>query len=388
MALECLLKNCCSGRGLPELHYTCPQIYFEEYLFEKHVFYFFWQKDSRNLAKNLRHGCHFCVHATSRTFSVKADFFKLVFVTFVLWAIIPGVSAEISEKRCQNWILRFQKCFLTFFSNIYNSITFSEFGKNTFRFLAKRFHKGCRTCLYESNRDFWGRKFLLIKISTSYDWSEFRMKILEHLTKNGWSCRDCNLFVKVKFLRTKTYRKELVLPLVSDFQREILDLLAKNVLVCVLVCVGGVGTANTTFYMSEETFWENTFFENIVVSYFFLDFGREYFDFLAWNFGGFVWTAQKKKLGNKTFLKKFQNFRVIDFWSKKIGVVAETAFTCLAEVFESFFWQKCFSIVNLAHLVSGFGSSGGKFSYRGVRKLHSTCLHMKSLMKNQCFEQM
>ena len=52
-------------------------------------------------------------------------------------------------------------------------------------------------------------------------------------------------------------------------------------------------------------------------------------------------------MGSKTFLKKFQNFRVIEFWSKKIGGVAETAFTCLAEVFESFFERKV-----LASLIS------------------------------------
>ena len=141
------------------------------------------KKDSRNLTKNLRPGCNFCIYATSRTFSAKADFFKLVFVLFVLWAIIPGVSVEISENGCQNCILRFQKCFLTFFSKIYNVITFLDFEKNTFHFLAKRFQKGCRTCLYESNRVFWREKFLLIKISTFYDWLEFRIKTFEHSTK-------------------------------------------------------------------------------------------------------------------------------------------------------------------------------------------------------------
>ena len=130
---------------------------------------FFFQiltKNCRNLANNLRHGCHFCFYATSRTVSVNAIFFKKIFVTFVLWAMIPGVSMEISIEGCQNCIPRLQEKFLTFFSNIYNVITFSDSEQNTFHFLAKRFQKGCRTCRYESNRDLWGEKFLLIKIST------------------------------------------------------------------------------------------------------------------------------------------------------------------------------------------------------------------------------
>ena len=113
----------------------------------------------------------------------RTQIFSKKFLNFVLWTIIPGFSVEISKKGCQNCILRFQIKFLTFFSNIYNVITFSDFEQNTFHFLAKRFQKGCQTCVYESNRDFWGEKFLLIKISTFHDWSEFRMKTFEHSTK-------------------------------------------------------------------------------------------------------------------------------------------------------------------------------------------------------------
>ena len=145
-------------------------------------FFRLWQKDSRNLAKNLRHGCHFCVYATSRTISAKADFFKKVFVTFVLWAIIPGVPAEISKKGFQNSTLRIQKHFLTFFKYLECHSILGLWKKN-FHFLAKGFQKGWRTCLYESNRNFWGERFLLIKISTFYDRSEFRMNIFEHSTK-------------------------------------------------------------------------------------------------------------------------------------------------------------------------------------------------------------
>ena len=155
-------------------------------MFEKHFFFFsFWQKDSRNLAKNLRHGCHFCVYATSRTFSAKADFFKLVFVTFVLWAIIPGGSAEISEKGCQNCILRFQKCFLNFFFKNLQCHNILGLWKKCFPLFSKKVSEGLSNLpLRVHNRDFWGEKFLLIKISTFYyDWLEFRMKTFEHSTK-------------------------------------------------------------------------------------------------------------------------------------------------------------------------------------------------------------
>ena len=42
-------KTVVAGGGLPELNYTCPQIYFEEYLFKKHVFYFFSDFDKKIL---------------------------------------------------------------------------------------------------------------------------------------------------------------------------------------------------------------------------------------------------------------------------------------------------------------------------------------------------
>ena len=392
MALECLLKNCFSGRGLPELHYTCPQIYFEEYLFEKHVFYFFfrfWQKDSRNLAKNLRYGCRFCVHATSRTFSAKADFFKLVFVTFVHWALIPGVSVEISEKGCQNCILRFQKCFLTFFSNIYNVITFSDFEKNTFHFLAKGFQKGCRTCLYESTTEtfgeknfFWWKPQLFTTTGRS-----FGRKFSSIRQKNGWSCRNCNLFVQLKLLRKKTFWKELILSLVSDFRREILDLLAKNVLVCVLVCVWEWGLPILHSTCLEKHFDKILVFEKIVVSSFFSILDGNFSIFLHDVLAGLFEPPKRRIWEARLFWGSFKILEILNF-DRKNWRGCRNCIYLSSGSFPKFFWKKSFRIVNLAHPFSGFVSSVVKFLYRGLRKLHSTCLYMKILMKNQCFVQM
>ena len=322
--------------------------------------------------------------------SQRKQVFSKIFVTLVLWAIIHGFPVDISKKGSQNCILRFQKYFSTFFFKYLESHNILGLWKKYFPLFGKRVSERLSNLpLRVHNRDLWGEKFLLIKISTFYyDCSEFRMKTFEHSTKKWvelpklqFIC-PAEVFEKKKFLKRINFTFSLGLP-----ERNFGSSGEKCFGVRVGVCVG-VGTANTTFYMPRKTFWEIALFWKVCSFIFFRDFGREIFDSFAWTFGGFAWTAQKKNLGNKTFLKKFQISRVIEFWSKKNGGVAETAFTCLAEVFEKFFWKKSFSIVNLAHPVSGFGTSGGKFSYRGVRKLHSTCLHLNILMKNQCFEQM
>ena len=226
--------------------------------------------------------------------------------------------------------------------------------KKYFPLFGKRVSEGLSNLpLRVHNRDFWGEKFLLMKTSTFYyDWSEFRTKIFEHSTKKWvelpklqFIC-PAEAFEKKNFLKRNNFIFSLGLP-----ERKFGSSGEKCSGVRVGVCLR-VMTADTTFYMSRETFWENALFWKVCSFVSFLDFGREFFHFFAWNFGGFVWTAQKKNLGSETFLKKFQNFTVIEFWSKKIGGVAETAFTCLAEVFESFFERKVLaSLISHIHLV-------------------------------------
>ena len=160
---------------------------------------------------------------------------------------------EISERGCQNCILRFQKCFSTFFQ-IFTMSQHSRTLKKNFHFLAKRFQKGCRTCLYESNRVFWGEKFLLIKISTFYDWSEFGMKTFEHSTKKWVELPKLQFICPAEVFEKKNFLKRIIFIFSLGLPELFLDLLAKNVLVCVLVCVV-VGIAKTTLYVSRETFW-------------------------------------------------------------------------------------------------------------------------------------
>ena len=195
---------------------------------------------------------------------------------------------------------------------------FSDFEQNTFHFLAKRFQKGCRTCLYESNRDFWG-EFFLIKISTFYDWPDFRMKTFEHSTKKWvelpklqFVC-PAEVFEKKKYLIGINCIFSLGLP-------EILWIVWRKMFGCVCwcVCVWGWGLPLLRSTCLEKHFERMHFFEKFVVSYFFSIFDGIFSIFLHEILAGLSEPPRRRIWETRLFWRNFKILEFLNFDRKKL----------------------------------------------------------------------
>ena len=167
------------------------------------------------------------------------------------------------------------------------------------------------------------------------------------------------------FWENKTLWKELILSLVSDFQREILDLLAKNVLVCVLMCVWEWGLPKLHSACLEKHFDKILVFEGFVVSSFFSILDGNFSIFLHEILAGLFEPPRRRILEARLFWRSFKILELLNFDRKKIGGVAETAFTCLRKFSKVFFERKVLAslishiqLVVLEHLVENFRTEG------------------------------
>ena len=290
----------------------------------------------------MRHGCHFFVYATSRTVSANADFFK-IFCHSCTLSCNSRISSGYFKKGLSKLHSTFPEIFFEFFFNYLECHNILGLWKKYFPLFGKRLSEGLSNLpLRVHNRELWGEKFLLIKLSTFYyDWSEYRMKTFEHSTKKVWSCRNCSLFVQLKFLRKKNFWKELILSLVSDFQREILDLLAKNVLVCVLVCVWGWGLSILHSTCLEKHFEKLHYFEKFVVSYFFAILDGKFSILLHEHLAGLPEPPRRRIWETRLFWRSFKFLELLNFGRKKWRGCRNRIYLCSGS-FRKFFLKEKF----------------------------------------------
>ena len=151
------------------------------------------------------------------------------------------------------------------------------------------------------------KKFLLIKISTFYDWSDFRMKTFEHSTKKWVELPELQFICPAEVFEKKNFLKRIILSLVSDFQREILDLLAKNVLVCVLVCVWGWGLPILHSTCLKKLFEKILFLKSLYFRIF-SRFWTGVFRFFCMKFRRVCLNRPEEEFGNQDFSEKVSIF--------------------------------------------------------------------------------
>ena len=276
------------------------------------------KKDSRNLTKKSRPGCNFCIYATSKTFSAKADFFKKVSVTFVLWAVIPGVSVELSEKVCQNCILRFHKCFWLFFKYL-QCHNILGLWKKYFPLFGKKVSEGLSNLPLRVQQSLLGRKI-------SFD------KNLNFLRLVGVSDENFRAFDKKmggvaeiaiylsswSFWEEKSLWKELIVSLVSDFQRNCGSSGEKCFGVSVGVCVWGRGLPILHSTCLEKHFEKIHFFEKFVVSYFFSILDGNFSIFLHEILAGLSEPPRRRIWETRLFWRSFEILELLNFDRKEL----------------------------------------------------------------------